>query len=90
MRWRVPGATLVRHAHQAFAILFFWRPTAGGWLAVLAVFTVIALTYGALGLLLGALVKRDLEGFFLIIMGGLMDTFLRNTLGNPLANNWHW
>ncbi|MFE3853050.1 hypothetical protein ACFXPN_18155 [Streptomyces griseorubiginosus] len=46
----------------------------------------IALTYGALGLLLGVLVKRDLEGFFLIIMGGLMDTFLQNPLGNPLAN----
>lgn len=36
--------------------------------------TVIALTYGALGLLLGVLVKRDLEGVFLIILGGLMDT----------------
>ncbi len=53
---------------------------------MLAGFTVIALTYGALGLLLGVLVKRDLEGFFLIIMGGLMDTFLQNPLGNPLAN----
>ena len=33
------------------------------------------------------LVRSDLEGFFLIIMGGLMDTFLQNPLGNPLANN---
>ena len=33
------------------------------------------------------LVRNDLEGFFLIIMGGLMDTFLQNPLGNPLANN---
>ena len=72
--------------YTALAILFFWRPTAGGWFAVLAGFAVIALTYGALGLLLGVLVKRDLEGFFLIIMGGLMDTFLQNPLGNPLAN----
>ncbi|MFJ4790880.1 hypothetical protein [Streptomyces sp. NPDC088794] len=72
--------------YTALAILFFWRPTAGGWFAVLAGYTVIALTYGALGLLLGVLVKRDLEGFFLIIMGGLMDTFLQNPLGNPLAN----
>lgn len=53
---------------------------------MLAGFTVIAFTYGALGLLLGVLVKRDLEGFFLIIMGGLMDTILQNPLGNPLAN----
>ncbi|MGW7402141.1 hypothetical protein ACWGI9_00065 [Streptomyces sp. NPDC054833] len=72
--------------YTALAILFFWRPTAPGWFAVLTGFAVIALTYGALGLLLGVLVKRDLEGFFLIIMGGLMDTFLQNPLGNPLAN----
>ena len=34
----------------------------------------------------GVLVKGDLEGFFLIVMGGLMDTFLQNPLGNPLEN----
>ncbi|MFB7507935.1 hypothetical protein [Streptomyces broussonetiae] len=72
--------------YTALAILFFWRPTGAGWFAVLAGFAIIALTYGAFGLLLGVLVKRDLDGFFLIIMGGLMDTFLQNPLGNPLAN----
>ncbi|MFE0819656.1 hypothetical protein [Streptomyces sp. NPDC058847] len=72
--------------YTALAVLVFWRPAAGAWFALLAGFTVIALAYGALGLLLGVLVKRDLEGFFLIIMGGLMDTFLQNPLGNPLAN----
>ncbi|MFG2683635.1 hypothetical protein [Streptomyces sp. NPDC048392] len=72
--------------YTALAVLFFWRPAAGAWFGVLAGFTVIALAYGAFGLLLGVLVKRDLEGFFLIIMGGLMDTFLQNPLGNPLAN----
>ncbi|MGN5381158.1 hypothetical protein ACQ4WX_40540 [Streptomyces lasalocidi] len=72
--------------YTALAILLFWRPTAADWFAVLTAFAVIALTYGALGLLLGVLVKRDLEGFFLIVMGGLMDTFLQNPLGNPLAN----
>jgi ABC-2 type transport system permease protein len=35
---------------------------------------------------LGVLVKGDLEGFFLIIMGSLMDTFLQNPIGNPVAN----
>ena len=58
----------------------------GGRVAGHAAFAVIALTYGALGLLLGVLVKGDLEGFFLIIMGSLMDTFLQNPLGNPIAN----
>ncbi|MET7481647.1 hypothetical protein [Streptomyces sp. NPDC005538] len=72
--------------YTAVAMLPFWRPGLVGWCAVLAGFTVIALTYGALGLLLGVLVRHDLEGFFLIIMGGLMDTFLQNPLGNPLAN----
>ncbi|MFR9794881.1 hypothetical protein ACL02U_03110 [Streptomyces sp. MS06] len=83
------ATTLVATAialYTALALLLFWRPGAGGWFAVLAGFTTIALTYGALGLLLGVLVRHDLEGFFLIIMGGLMDTFLQNPLGNPLAN----
>lgn len=72
--------------YTALALLPFWRPGPGGWCAVLAGFVVIALAYGALGLFIGVLVRHDLEGFFLIIMGGLMDTFLQNPLGNPLAN----
>jgi ABC-2 type transport system permease protein len=72
-------------AYTCLVLLAFWRPGLAGWLAILAAFTVIALGYGALGLLLGVLVRTDLEGFFLIIMGGLMDTFLQNPLGNPLA-----
>lgn len=72
--------------YTAVVLLAFWRPGPAGWLAIAAGFTVIALSYGSLGLLLGVLVKNDLEGFFLIIMGGLMDTFLQNPLGNPLAN----
>lgn len=72
--------------YAALVMLAFWRPPLTGWLAILAGYGVIALTYGAFGLLLGVLVKGDLEGFFLIIMGGLFDTFLQNPLGNPLAN----
>lgn len=72
--------------YAAFVLLVFWRPDPAGWAAVLVAFAVIALTYGAFGLLLGVLVRGDLEGFFLIIMGSLMDTFLQNPLGNPLAN----
>jgi hypothetical protein len=49
------------------ALLAFWRPSLAGWLAILGSFAVIALSYGSLGLLLGVLVKNDLEGFFLII-----------------------
>jgi ABC-2 type transport system permease protein len=73
-------------AFTSLVLLAFWQPGLYGWLAIGAAFTVIALGYGAFGLLLGVLVRNDLEGFFLIIMGGLMDTFLQNPLGNPLAN----
>jgi ABC-2 type transport system permease protein len=72
--------------YAGLVLLAFWRPAPAGWLAITAGYAVMALTYGALGLLLGVLVRGDLEGFFLIIMGGLMDTFLQNPLGNPLAN----
>jgi hypothetical protein len=72
--------------YAALVLLAYWRPDPAGWLTILAAYTAIALEYGALGLLLGVLVKGDLEGFFLIIMGGMMDTFLQNPLGNPLAN----
>lgn len=82
----IAAIALAVAAYADVVLLVFWRPEPGAWFAVLAGFAVIAVTYGALGLMLGVLVKGDLEGFFLIIMGGLMDTFLQNPLGNPLAN----
>jgi len=72
--------------YASVVLLVYWRPSVAAWAAILAGFTVIALTYGAFGLLLGVLVRDDLEGFFLIIMVGLFDTFLQNPIGNPLAN----
>jgi ABC-2 type transport system permease protein len=78
------AATVALYA--SLVLLAFWRPAPAGWAAVLAGFALMAIEYGALGLLLGVLVKGDLEGFFLIIMGGLTDTFLQNPVGNPVAN----
>jgi hypothetical protein len=49
-------------------------------------YTLDALTYGALGLLLGVLVSSELAGFFLIIMVSLLDTTLQVPVENPLAN----
>jgi hypothetical protein len=43
-------------------------------------------TCAALGLVIGVLVRGDLEGFFLIIMLAMLDTFLENPVDNPLAN----
>lgn len=80
------GVAAAIAAYASLVLLAFWRPPPAGWAAVLVGFAVMAIEYGALGLLLGVLVKGDLEGFFLIIMGGLVDTFLQNPVGNPVAN----
>jgi ABC-2 type transport system permease protein len=71
-------------AYAAIVLLLFWRP-AGIW-AVAAAFMLAAATYAALGLLIGVLVRGDLEGFFLIIMISLLDTFIQDPVGNPMAN----
>ena len=80
----VVGAAVALYG--SLVLLAFWQPSPAGWLAVLVAFALMAIEYGALGLLLGVLVRGDLEGFFLIIMGGLTDTFLQNPVGNPVAN----
>jgi ABC-2 type transport system permease protein len=80
------AVAMVVAGYAALVLLAFWRPSLAGWAAVLVSFAVVAAEYGALGMLLGVLVKGDLEGFFLIIMGGLIDTFLQNPVGNPVAN----
>ena len=70
--------------YAAVVILAFWRPS-GLW-SVAVAFILAAASYAALGLLVGVLVRGDLEGFFLIIMTALLDTFLENPVDNPLAN----
>ena len=44
------------------------------------------LAYAAIGVLVGNITRGDLEGFFLIIMLSLVDTFLQNPIGNPTAS----
>jgi len=70
--------------YTSIVLLAFWRPDSLPlvWLG----FFCAALIYGSLGLLLGLLVRGELEGFFLIIMVSLIDTSLQNPLGNPVAN----
>ena len=70
--------------YAAIVMLAFWRP-AGLW-AIAVAFILGAATYAAFGLLIGVLVRGDLEGFFLIIMISILDTFLENPVDNPLAN----
>lgn len=64
----------------------YWQPGLDSIGAIGLAFGVVAIEYGTLGLLLGVTVRGDLEGFFLIIMVSLVDTFLQNPLQNPLAN----
>jgi len=47
----------------------------------------VVLTYAAIGVLVGVVTRSDLEGFFIIIMLSLVDTFLQNPVGSPAANN---
>lgn len=70
--------------YAAVVLLAYWRTSSVAGIAV--GFVLASLTYAAFGLLIGGLVRGDLEGFFLIIMVALTDTFLQNPLGNPLAN----
>ncbi len=44
------------------------------------------LAYDAIGVLVGIITAGDLEGFFLIIMLSIVDTFLQNPSGSPAAN----
>src|SRR5436190_20462160 len=71
-------------AYATTVMVIFWRP-AGIW-TIAAAFILGAATYAAFGLLIGVLVRGDLEGFFLIIMISMLDTFLENPVDNPLAN----
>lgn len=70
--------------YAALVLQGFWRSADLG--AVWLGYLLDALTYGALGLLLGVLVSSELAGFFLIIMVSLLDTTLQAPIENPLAN----
>lgn len=65
-------------------LVAFWHP--GSLPLVWLGFFCAALCYGGLGLLLGVLLRGELEGFFLIIMFSMIDTFIQNPVGNPAAN----
>lgn len=70
--------------YTTFILYAFWCPDS--LMLVWFAFFCSALSYGALGMLLGVLVRGELEGFFLIIMISLIDTAMQNPFGNPMAN----
>lgn len=65
-------------------LLVFWGP--GSVPVVWLGFFCAALCYGGFGLLLGVLLRGELEGFFLIIMISLIDTFTQNPVGYPSSD----
>ncbi|HEX5503242.1 MAG TPA: hypothetical protein VFW96_11505 [Thermomicrobiales bacterium] len=76
--------------YAGLVLLAFWRPPS--WPLVWLGYGCATLIYGGIGILLGVLVRGELEGFFLIIMLSLMDSLIQNPLGNPAANKdfIHW
>jgi ABC-2 type transport system permease protein len=70
--------------YASVVLLAFWRPP--HWPAIWLGFGCATVIYGGIGLLLGVLVRGELEGFFLIIMLSLIDAFIQNPYGNPAAN----
>jgi hypothetical protein len=76
---------LVISFYTTMVLAAYWHPFSlpTVWLG----FFCLTLSYGGLGLLLGVLVSCELEGFFLIIMISLIDTFIQNPSGNALADN---
>jgi ABC-2 type transport system permease protein len=81
------GVALAVSAYAALVLLAFWRPVPPERIVLVGLgYFLVALVYGALGLLLGVLVKSELAGFFVIIMVGLLDTFFQIPVENPAGN----
>jgi hypothetical protein len=66
-------------------IYFYWRPQ-HPWLLVLALLGA-ALTYGGFGVMLGAMLRNEMAGMFLIIMTSLVDACLQNPIANPASDH---
>ncbi|MBZ4319255.1 ABC transporter permease [Streptomyces huiliensis] len=76
---------VVTCAYATFAVCLYWSPRQP-WLLALAL-ACGALTYGGLGVMLGALVRGELTGMLLIIMTSIIDTGLQSPLANPVADD---
>ncbi|MFI9311601.1 ABC transporter permease [Streptomyces triculaminicus] len=47
-----------------------------------------SMTYGALGVVFGALLRREVEGMFALVMTSVLDTALQNPIVSSGANSW--
>ncbi|EPH42182.1 ABC transporter permease [Streptomyces aurantiacus] len=71
-------------AYATAVVCWYWDPVRPGLLAV-GLFTA-AVSYGGIGILLGAFLRSDLAGLFVIIMASLLDTMLQNPMSNTEAD----
>jgi len=62
----------------------FWAPRQPWLLAVSLLSS--ALTYGGMGIVLGAVLSTELAGMFVIIMVSLVDVMVQNPIINPASN----
>jgi ABC-2 type transport system permease protein len=79
------GVASVLIAAYAVAVLSAFTPPRHPAVVFAGTFGAV-LTYAAIGVAVGVVARGDLEGFFVIIMLSLVDTFLQNPIGNPAAN----
>lgn len=79
------GAASVLVAAYAVLVLAAFTPPQHPWVVFAGTFGAV-LAYAAIGVLVGVVARGDLEGFFLIIMLSLVDTFIQNPIGNPAAS----
>ncbi|MGF6882565.1 hypothetical protein ABIA39_001507 [Nocardia sp. GAS34] len=83
-------ASLVVCAYATAVICCFWPPRQPVVLA--AALFCAAMTYGALGVALGALLRREVEGMFAITMFSCVDMAVENPIASVGANSEfvHW
>jgi ABC-2 type transport system permease protein len=79
------GAACVLVSLYAVLVLSMFTPPQHPGVVLAGVFGAV-MTYAAIGVLVGLVARGDLEGFFVIIMLSLVDTFVQNPIGNPAAN----
>ncbi|MFI1170956.1 ABC transporter permease [Streptomyces melanogenes] len=70
--------------YATLIVCWYWDPVRPALLA-LGLFTA-AVSYGGIGMLLGAFLRSDLAGLFVIIMTSLLDTMLQNPMSNTEAD----
>ncbi|MDA5147432.1 ABC transporter permease [Streptomyces sp. AD681] len=71
-------------AYATAVVCWHWNPERPALLA-LGLFTA-ALSYGGIGIMLGAFLRNELAGLFIIIMASLLDTMLQNPMSNAEAD----